>query len=100
MDGREVFRRAVRSVADSIARTVDRAGCTPDDVELFVPHQANARIIDAVLDRVGIDAKRTLQTVERHGNTSAASVPLALAEAVDEGRLHDGTLVLTSGFGA
>jgi 3-oxoacyl-[acyl-carrier-protein] synthase III len=100
MDGREVFRRAVRSVADSIVRTLDRAGCTPDDVELFVPHQANARIIDAVLDRVGIDAKRTLQTVERHGNTSSASVPLALAEAVEDGRLHDGTLVLTSGFGA
>lgn len=100
MDGREVFRRAVRSVSESVLRTLDHAGCTPDDVDLFVPHQANARIIDAVLDRIGIDPKRTLQTVERHGNTSSASVPLALAEAVDDGRLHDGTLVLTSGFGA
>jgi 3-oxoacyl-[acyl-carrier-protein] synthase III len=100
MDGREVFRRAVRSVSESVLRTLDQAGCTPDDVDLFVPHQANARIIDAVLDRVGLDPARTLQTVERHGNTSSASVPLALAEALDEGRLRDGSLVLTSGFGA
>jgi 3-oxoacyl-[acyl-carrier-protein] synthase III len=101
MDGREVFRRAVRSVADSIRRTLDRAGCTPNDVDLFVPHQANARIIDAVLDRVGLDPKRTLQTVDRHGNTSSASVPLALGEVISEPEgLPDGSLVLTSGFGA
>lgn len=101
MDGREVFRRAVRSVAESIRRTLARAGCTPDDVDLFVPHQANARIIDAVLDRVGLDPGRTLQTVDRHGNTSAASVPLALGEVTHPHTgLPDGSLVLTSGFGA
>ena len=100
MDGREVFRRAVRAVSDSIERTLERAGCTPDDVDLFVPHQANARIIDAVLPRIGLPAERTIQTVDRHGNTSAASVPLALSEVADAGDLPDGSLVLSSGFGA
>jgi 3-oxoacyl-[acyl-carrier-protein] synthase-3 len=100
MDGREVFRRAVRAVSDSIERTLERAGCTPDDVDLFVPHQANARMIDAVLPRIGIPAERTVQTVDRHGNTSAASVPLALGEVADAGGLPDGSLVLSSGFGA
>jgi 3-oxoacyl-[acyl-carrier-protein] synthase-3 len=100
MDGREVFRRAVRAVTDSVLRTLDKAGCSPADVDLFVPHQANARIIDAVLTRVGLPADRAVQTVDRHGNTSAASVPLALGEVADSGRLHDGSLVLTTGFGA
>lgn len=100
MDGSEVFRRAVRAVADSIARTLERAGCGPDDIDLFVPHQANSRIIDAVLDRVGIPHERTLQTVDRHGNTSSASVPLAVGETGADKGLPDGALVLTSGFGA
>jgi 3-oxoacyl-[acyl-carrier-protein] synthase-3 len=100
MDGREVFRRAVRAVSDSIERTLEQAGCSPDDIDLFVPHQANARMIDAVLPRVGIPAERTIQTVDRHGNTSSASVPLALSEVVDADDLPDGSLVLASGFGA
>jgi 3-oxoacyl-[acyl-carrier-protein] synthase-3 len=100
MDGREVFRRAVRAVAASVDRTLARAGCTPDDVALFVPHQANARIVEAVLPRIGIPAGRTSSTVDRFGNTSAASIPLALAEAADQGDLAPGDLVLLSGFGA
>ena len=80
MDGREVFRRAVRAVEASIGRTLDRAGVPPDDVDLFVPHQANARIVDAVLTRTGLDPARTSSTIDRYGNTSAASIPLALAE--------------------
>jgi 3-oxoacyl-[acyl-carrier-protein] synthase-3 len=100
MDGREVFRRAVRGVEASIRRTLDRAGCTPDDVSLFVPHQANARIVDAVLARTGLPAKRTWSTIDRYGNTSAASVPIALAEAADAGTVADGDLVLLCGFGA
>jgi 3-oxoacyl-[acyl-carrier-protein] synthase III len=100
MDGREVFRRAVRGVQESILRTLEKAGCDPAEVDLFIPHQANARIIDAVLERVGIAPERTLQTVERHGNTSAASVPLALGEIAGTGQLPEGSLVLTSGFGA
>jgi 3-oxoacyl-[acyl-carrier-protein] synthase-3 len=100
MDGREVFRRAVRSVADSVARTLNQAGCGPEQVDLFIPHQANARIIEAVLDRVGISPERTVQTVECQGNTSAASVPLALGEVADSGKLGQDSLILTSGFGA
>ena len=100
MDGREVFRRAVRAVAASVDRTLARAGCKPDDVAWFVPHQANARIVDAVLPRVGIPPERTVSNVDRFGNTSAASIPLALAEEADGERFADGDLVLVSGFGA
>ncbi|MGH9287973.1 MAG: beta-ketoacyl-ACP synthase III [Acidimicrobiales bacterium] len=100
MDGREVFRRAVRAVAASVDRTLACAGCNADDVTWFVPHQANARIVDAVLPRVGIPAERTVSNVDRFGNTSAASIPLALAEEADGERLADGDLVLLCGFGA
>jgi 3-oxoacyl-[acyl-carrier-protein] synthase-3 len=100
MDGREVFRRAVRGVEASIGRTLARAGCTADDVALFVPHQANTRIVDAVLARTGLAAARTWSNIDRFGNTSAASIPIALAEAVDAGTVADGDLVLMSGFGA
>jgi 3-oxoacyl-[acyl-carrier-protein] synthase III len=100
MDGREVFRRAVRAVEASIRRTLDRAGCTPDDVALFVPHQANARIVDAVLARTGLAPERTSGSVERYGNTSAASIPVALSEAADADTVAPGDLVLLCGFGA
>jgi 3-oxoacyl-[acyl-carrier-protein] synthase-3 len=100
MDGREVFRRAVRAVAASIDRTLARAGCTADDVALFVPHQANARIVDAVLARTGLAPERTSSTIDRFGNTSAGSIPIALAEAADAGTVAAGDLVLMCGFGA
>jgi 3-oxoacyl-[acyl-carrier-protein] synthase III len=100
MDGREVFRRAVRSTVDSSLRAVERAGVTVDDLALIVPHQANIRIIDAVCQRLDIPTERAVVTVDRHGNTSAASIPLALADAADAGRLHPGDLVLLVGFGA
>ena len=100
MDGQEVFRRAVRAVIASAATALARAGCTAAEVDLFVPHQANARIITLAADRLGISSERTMVNVDRYGNTSAASVPLALAEAAEAGRLHDGDVVLLSGFGA
>jgi 3-oxoacyl-[acyl-carrier-protein] synthase-3 len=100
MDGKEVFRRAVRGVEASIRRTLDRAGCAPGDVALFVPHQANARIVEAVLARTGLPADRTLSTIDRFGNTSAASIPMSLAEAADAGTVTPGDLVLMCGFGA
>jgi len=100
MDGREVFRRAVRTTVDSALRTLARAGVGVDDVALLVPHQANIRIIDAVSQRLGIAPERAIVTVDHHGNTSAGSVPLALAEAADTGRLATGDLVLLVGFGA
>ncbi|HZM40217.1 MAG TPA: beta-ketoacyl-ACP synthase III [Acidimicrobiales bacterium] len=100
MDGREVFRRAVRAVEASIGRTLARAGYTAKDVGLFVPHQANARIVDAVLARTGLAPERTCSTVDRYGNTSAASIPIALAEAAEAGTVTPGDLVLLCGFGA
>jgi 3-oxoacyl-[acyl-carrier-protein] synthase III len=100
MQGPEVFRRAVRVVVESASATLTRAGVASSEVDWFVPHQANARIIDAAANRLGIPPERTIVNIARYGNTSAASIPLALAEAADDGRLEDGQLVLLSGFGA
>jgi 3-oxoacyl-[acyl-carrier-protein] synthase-3 len=100
MDGREVFRRAVRVIVDSARATLDRAGLAAADVDLFVPHQANVRIIDSAAKKLGLPLERTFVNIDRYGNTSAASVPIALAEAADAGRLKKGDLVLLSGFGA
>ena len=100
MQGREVFRRAVRAVVESATVTLERAGLGVDDVAWFVPHQANVRIIEAAAQRLGIPPERTLVNIERYGNTSSASIPLALFEAVDDGRVRDGDLLLLSGFGA
>jgi 3-oxoacyl-[acyl-carrier-protein] synthase-3 len=100
MQGPEVFRRAVRVVVDSANATLARAGVASSSVTWFVPHQANARIIDAAAQRLGIPAERTIVNIDHYGNTSAASIPLAIAEAADAGRLRRGDLVLFSGFGA
>jgi 3-oxoacyl-[acyl-carrier-protein] synthase-3 len=100
MEGREVFRRAVRVTVDSAATALGRAGITADDVALFVPHQANLRIIEAAASRLGIPMGRTATVLERTGNTSSASIPLALADAADAGRLAPGDHVLLAGFGA
>ena len=100
MQGQEVFRRAVRAIVGSANATLERAGATPDDVAWLVPHQANARIIEAAAQRIGIGLDRTVVNIDRFGNTGAASIPLALAEAADAGRFADGDLILMSGFGA
>jgi 3-oxoacyl-[acyl-carrier-protein] synthase III len=100
MQGQEVFRRAVRVVVESARTTLDRAGVAASDVAWFVPHQANIRIIESASSRLGIPAERTIVNIDRYGNTSAASIPLALAEAADDGRLRASDLVLMSGFGA
>jgi 3-oxoacyl-[acyl-carrier-protein] synthase-3 len=100
MEGREVFRRAVRIMVDSATRSMQRAGVTADDIALVVPHQANIRIISASCERLGIEMERAAIVLDRTGNTSAASVPLALADALDAGRVADGDLVLFVGFGA
>jgi 3-oxoacyl-[acyl-carrier-protein] synthase-3 len=100
MDGPEVFRRAVRVVVDSAEAALAAAGITADDVALFIPHQANARIITSACARLGIGDDRTLNILATTGNTSAASIPMALAGAADDGRLRAGDLVLMTGFGA
>ena len=100
MDGREVFRRAVRAMQDSATRVLEAAKVRPDQVDLVVPHQANIRIIQAACDRLGIDRSRAATVLDRTGNTSSASIPLALVDAVEAERLHDGDRVLLTGFGA
>ncbi|MCK4176250.1 beta-ketoacyl-ACP synthase III [Aciditerrimonas ferrireducens] len=99
MNGKEIFRHAVRAVIESSLVALQRAGLTPDDVDLFVPHQANARIIVAAAERLGIAPERYVVTIDRYGNTSSASIPLALADALETGRLREGSTVLLSGFG-
>jgi 3-oxoacyl-[acyl-carrier-protein] synthase III len=100
MQGPEVFRRAVRVVIESANTALARAEVTSSQIDWFIPHQANARIIDAAASRLGIPAERTIVNIERYGNTSAASIPLALSEAADAGRFEDSQLILVSGFGA
>ena len=100
MDGKEVFRRAVRIMVDSAKKSLAKAGLTVDDVKLCVPHQANLRIIDAACRNLGIPLERTAIVLQETGNTSSASIPLALFDAADRGRLHNGDIVLLVGFGA
>jgi len=100
MEGREVFRRAVRIMAESATASMEAAGVTADELTLVVPHQANIRIISASLERLGIGLDRASIVLDHTGNTSAASIPLALADALDRGRVRQGDLVLFVGFGA
>jgi 3-oxoacyl-[acyl-carrier-protein] synthase III len=100
MQGPEVFRRAVRVVVESANTSLAKADVASSQIDWFIPHQANARIIDAAASRLGIPPERTIVNIERYGNTSAASIPLALSEAADAGRFKDGELILVSGFGA
>ena len=99
MEGKEVFRRAVRIMVDSAEKSMAHAGISADDVALIVPHQANVRIIDAACERLGIPMDRAAVVLDRTGNTSSASIPLALADALDSGRVANGDLVLFVGFG-
>ena len=99
MNGREIFRHAVRGMAESSERAVADAGLTLDDVALVVPHQANVRIIEAVARRLGVPMERFFVNLDRYGNTSAASVPIALYEAAQQGRVKAGDLVLLTAFG-
>jgi len=99
MDGREVFRHAVVRMAEAIDVALSSNGLTPGDIDWLVPHQANARIIDAMAKRLNLPADRVVLTVDRHANTSAASIPLALAEATADGRIQQGDLVLIEAMG-
>ena len=100
MDGKEVFRRAVRIMVDSAEKSMRAAGVTADEIALVVPHQANRRIIEAACSRLGVPMERTVVVLQRTGNTSSASIPLALVDALDAGRVKDGDNVLLVGFGA
>ena len=100
MEGREVFKYAVTAMGEASELILRRNGLTGDDVDLLVPHQANLRIIDATARRVKIPPERVYVNIQKYGNTSAASIPIALDEARKEGRLQDGQLALMVAFGA
>ena len=100
MNGREVFKHAVRSMSDACARALDLAKLTGDDIDLMIPHQANIRIIESTAKHANIPMEKVFVNVDRYGNTSAASVPIALDEAIEVGRIKEGSTVLLVAFGA
>ncbi len=99
MRGREVYRHAVVNLAKVVDETLQANGLVPDDIDWLVPHQANKRIIDGTTRKLGLSPEKVVLTVDRHGNTSAASVPLALCAAVDDGRIKEGDLILMEAMG-
>jgi 3-oxoacyl-[acyl-carrier-protein] synthase-3 len=100
MNGREVFKFATRVLVSSAEAVLDECGRTVDDLDVYVPHQANKRIIDHAAKKLGIPEEKVVVNVDRYGNTSSGSIPLALGDAVDDGRLREGKLVLMTGMGA
>ena len=100
MNGNSVFKSAVRSMTETLRQGIEDAGLVPDDIDLFIPHQANLRIIEAVAKRIGIPMSRVFVNVEKYGNTSAASIPIAIDEARSAGRLKPGDTIAAVAFGA
>jgi 3-oxoacyl-[acyl-carrier-protein] synthase-3 len=100
MNGREVFKFATRILVQSARAVLDKSGLTIDDVDVYVPHQANVRIIDHATRKLGVPSERVVINVDRYGNTSSGSIPLALADAMVDGRLAPGKVVLMTGMGA
>ena len=100
MNGREVFKFATRVLVSRRQKLLDQLGMTVDDIDLYVPHQANVRIIKHAVERLGIPEEKVVVNVDRYGNTSSGSIPLALEEAVRDRRVEKGDIVLMTGMGA
>jgi 3-oxoacyl-[acyl-carrier-protein] synthase III len=100
MEGRSVFKWAVRLIPEAVSRACKAAGIGIDEIDLLIPHQANRRIIDAALENLDVPAEKVFVNVDRYGNTSAGSIPISLHEAVMQGRIEDGDIVVLMGFGA
>jgi 3-oxoacyl-[acyl-carrier-protein] synthase-3 len=100
MAGRETFKHAVRSMAEACDRALDGAKLSGDEIDLLIPHQANLRIIEATAKHAGLPMEKVFVNVDRYGNTSAASIPIALSEAKESGRVKDGSVVMFVAFGA
>src|SRR5260221_10865753 len=100
MAGREVFKHAVRSMSEAADRALDGARLTGTDIDLMIPHQANIRIIEATAKHASIPMDKVYVNVDRYGNTSSASIPIALDEAIENGRIKEGTTALMVAFGA
>jgi 3-oxoacyl-[acyl-carrier-protein] synthase III len=99
MKGNELFKVAVRSMAEVSAEMLEKAGYTVDDVDIVIPHQANQRITDAVASRLGVPEEKVYSNIAEHGNTSSASIPIAMDECIESGRIKEGSLVLLTAFG-
>ena len=99
-DGRAVYKYAVKGMADISAEIAERNGLTGDDIDLFIPHQANKRIIDASAERLGIPQNRMISNIDRYANTTAATIPLGMSDGMEDGRLRTGSNVILSAFGA
>ncbi|RYL95603.1 ketoacyl-ACP synthase III [Sporolactobacillus sp. THM7-4] len=99
MNGREVFKFAVRQMGESAVNVVEKAGLKKEDIDFLIPHQANIRIMEASRERLGIPEDKMIKTIQKYGNTSASSIPLALADALEEGIIQDGNLIVMVGFG-
>ena len=99
MKGNELFKVAVRSMADISAEMVEKAGYTVDDIDVVIPHQANQRITDAVASRLGVPEEKVYSNIAEHGNTSSASIPIAIDECIESGKIKEGSLVLLTAFG-
>jgi len=100
MDGRRIFRFATRKMTEAVTNVVQASGLAWDDIELIIPHQANARIIELATRRLGVEPEKMMVNIDRYGNPSAASIPLAMCDAIDEGRLEPGDHAVLIGFGA
>jgi 3-oxoacyl-[acyl-carrier-protein] synthase III len=99
MKGNELFKVAVRSMAEIATEMIEKAGCTVDDVDIVIPHQANQRITDAVASRLGVPEEKVYSNIAEHGNTSSASIPIAMDECIESGKIKEGSLVLLTAFG-
>jgi 3-oxoacyl-[acyl-carrier-protein] synthase-3 len=99
MNGREVFKFAVRQMGDSCVRVLEKAGLTKEDVDFLVPHQANIRIMESARQRLDLPEEKMSMTIAKFGNTSASSIPLALVEELNNGRIKDDDLLVLVGFG-
>ena len=99
MNGKEVFRHAVQKISGVIEETLVATGYAADEIDLFVPHQANARILDGIARKLKVPPGKIMMTLSEHGNTSAASIPLALNKAFEEHRIKEGNLILMEAMG-
>jgi 3-oxoacyl-[acyl-carrier-protein] synthase III len=99
MEGRETFKHAVTRMCQASEQALAMAGLRKEDIDMVIPHQANARIITAIADRLGLPAEKTFMNVDKYGNTSAATIPIALDEAQRQGRIQRGDIVLLVAFG-